>query len=294
MSRGFVATCPQQRPLRRRHSPLYLNARNDNDDDEDMLISAASHDDNEQGSSIFSSISNISIQPIYLLLATAETIFWYYLAPGIDPNSRWFNVEADGRLISQLLDPTVVLTNTPGYAYSSLLLNSFLIVPAVWALLILQEADCQKPKWISPTPFCLAGFFVGGGALIPYMIFRKPAEEVDPSQFSPILKFFEADNNIGPNLLAGLTTIVLGTFLSHVGLGNHNAQEWAAFISRLQSSQFTSLAFFDFIMLSCAIVDPMSDDARRRQYDGPIWPFCAFPLVGPVAWIVSRPKYNID
>ena len=30
-----------------------------------------------------------SIQPIYLLLATAETIFWYWLAPGIDPASRW-------------------------------------------------------------------------------------------------------------------------------------------------------------------------------------------------------------
>ena len=42
-----------------------------------------------QGSSSSDDEEPFGIQPIYLLLATAETIFWYWLAPGIDPASRW-------------------------------------------------------------------------------------------------------------------------------------------------------------------------------------------------------------
>ena len=42
-----------------------------------------------EGSSSSDDEEPFGIQPIYLLLATAETIFWYWLAPGIDPASRW-------------------------------------------------------------------------------------------------------------------------------------------------------------------------------------------------------------
>lgn len=55
--------------------------------------------------------SKININPIYLSLATLETIYWYYLAPGIDPASRWF-APPDGELISKLLDPTINIHST--------------------------------------------------------------------------------------------------------------------------------------------------------------------------------------
>ena len=107
---------------------------------------------------------------LYASLATAETVFWYWLAPGIDPSSRWF-APSDGALISALFDPSIALSPPAGsgLGFSSLLLNSFLILPSVWALLLLQEADgtCAPGRGqpLPPLPFCMAGFFVGGGGL---------------------------------------------------------------------------------------------------------------------------------
>ena len=242
-------------------------------------------DDNEQPQKY-----NIDINPIYASLATAETIYWYYLAPGIDPDSRLF-APSDGELISQLLDPTIIF-NEPGFALSSLLLNSFLILPMVWALLLLQEDGHNQV--ISPFPFCLAGFFAGGGALIPYMIIRKSPEKVDLDQnrYGGLLRSFEPDS-LGPKLLCALLALILISFVYEVS--NSSLQiEWNAFVTRLEHSQFTSLALFDFTMLSCTIVDPMTDDAERRGFIADqddskrLWSFL-MPLFGPVAWVLKRP-----
>jgi hypothetical protein len=251
---------------------------------------------------------------LYGSLALAETIFWYWLAPGIDPDSRWF-APADRELVSTLLNPAIA-TAPPtgsGLGFSSLLLNSFLILPSVWSLLLLQEdGPCTpgKRQIISPFPFCAAGFFVGGGALIPYMVVREPRplpEEVNPSRFPAPLKWFE-EGPIGPAVLVALTVLVLTTFatpfLCSGGAYNWTI-EWNAFLDRIQSSQFSALAVFDLTMLSFTILDPMMDDARRRRFlnddDGAttttmeaisrLAPYM-FPLLGPVAWICLRPKYN--
>jgi hypothetical protein len=262
-------------------SPLYMQNFNDNNDDEDP------HDNDVQAStSRFPKIN-----PLYTGLATAETVFWYWLAPGIDPDSRWF-APADGALISKLLDPSIVLSE-PGYALSSLLLNSFLIVPAVWALLLLQE---EEEQFVSPVPFCLAGFVVGGGSLMPYMIVRKPQDTVDPERFPPLLQLFEQSNLIFATLLALLTSTLFDALVIEFSHSTWTV-EWTAFLDRLQTSQFTSLALFDFVLLSCTIIDPMKDDAKRRGYlddNAPALPKLApflIPIVGHVAWIVLRPKY---
>ena len=237
---------------------------------------------------------NIIINPIYASLAAAETIYWYYLAPGIDPASRWF-APSDGELISQLLNPAIIF-NEPGFAFSSLLLNSFLILPMVWALLLLQEEGDDQV--ISPLPFCLAGFFVGGGSLIPYMIVRRRSTTVDLDQnrYGGLLRLFEPDS-VGPKLISMLLVLVWISFAYEVS-GSSLQFEWEAFVDRLHHSQFTSLALFDFTMLSCTIVEPMTDDARRRKYFGDqgdvkkLWGFL-LPLFGPVAWILKRPALNV-
>uniref|UniRef100_A0A7S4T599 Uncharacterized protein n=2 Tax=Ditylum brightwellii TaxID=49249 RepID=A0A7S4T599_9STRA len=238
------------------------------------------------------------INLVYLGLATLETVFWWYLAPGINPDSRWFAPD-DGVLISNLLNPSIVLDPPfgSGLGFSSLLLNTFLIVPAVWSLLLLQEEEHQI---LPPLPFCLAGFVVGGGALIPYMILRKSKRTVDNTRFSPVLKFFEEGD--GSTLLIGLTIIVLTAFLVPFIFGSSELDlELTAFQERINSSQFTSLALFDFTMLCICILDPMMDDAKRRNYlhqdatlaqaAHKLLPFLV-PLVGPVAWIYFRPRFQ--
>lgn len=291
-----VKNTSSRRPLDRALQPLSTNKADDDD--------RTSQIGNVNETRI------ISVQVLfYGSLALAETIFWYWLAPGIDPGSRWF-APADGALISTLLNPAVAVAPPAGsgLGFSSLLLNSFLILPSVWSLLLLQE-DSGKRQCISPVPFCIAAYVVGGGALIPYMIFRKPRpqpDDTDPSNFPEPLKWFE--ENDGPSiLLAGLALVVLGTFLSPFffhGDDYHWLVEWDAFWSRVQSSQFSALAVFDFTMISITILDPMMDDARRRGFlsrgnndNASVWklaPFILFPIIGPVAWICLRPRYNLE
>ena len=57
---------------------------------------------------------------LYASLATAETVFWYWLAPGIDPSSRWF-APSDGALISALFDPSIALSPPRGIGAGILL-----------------------------------------------------------------------------------------------------------------------------------------------------------------------------
>jgi hypothetical protein len=307
----------------------------------------------------------------YGSLAFLETIFWYWLAPGIDPQSRWFN-PLDGKLIASLLDPSMVFSPQPGsgLGFSSLLLNTFLILPMVWSLLLLQEqeenndpSDSHFDDGVLPnrifassvtrairTCVCACGFLVGGGILIPYMIFRRPMpfrRSIDPEKFPAPLRLFEGQHHhptyllnpivqmnepmMGQVLLLTLTSLVVISFL--LPFATHHCYwtvEWNAFLDRAHSSQFTALALYDFTMISIAILDPMMDDAIRRGYvigwenekesegscvvisdpnyqdanrdrwriekrTDALWrlaPYLAIPLVGPVAWICLRPRYN--
>lgn len=229
----------------------------------------------------------------YGILAFLETVYWYYLAPGIDPQSRWFN-PLDGKLILSLLDPSIVFSPPvgSGLGFSSLLLNSFLVVPMAWSLLLLQEGGSGNHndssshlslfKNIIQTIVCAASFFVGGGILIPYMIFRRPMSfrrSIDPKKFPAPLRLFEKRRQpsgtnpkvfvpfVGQVLFAGLVSLVVTSFF--IPFANHHSDwivEWNAFSERARSSQFTSLALYDLTMISMTVVDPMMDDAIRRGY----------------------------
>mmetsp|Transcript_1480 Transcript_1480/g.3088 ORF Transcript_1480/g.3088 Transcript_1480/m.3088 type:complete len:385 (-) Transcript_1480:100-1254(-) len=276
---------------------------------------------------------------LYTSLAILETIFWYWLAPGIDTQSRWFN-PMDGELIATILNPATVFSppEGSGLGFSSLLLNTFLILPMVWSLLLLQEQNDNSGRLSNSITAairscaCTCGFLVGGGILIPYMIFRRPAPlypSVDPDTFPAPLKLFEEQNqnsakpiplmqSIGQSLLLGLVSVILFSFL--LPFATHHSSwvvEWNAFVDRAKSSQFTALALYDFTMISVAVLDPMMDDALRRGHvsgwenyeEGALdrWrsekrmnaviallPYVVVPLLGPIAWVCRRPRYTID
>ena len=110
--------------------------------------------------------------------------------------------------------------------------------------------------------------------------------------------------SVGPAALAALLAVVLGAFAwPFLSGASAWGAEWAGFVARAGSSQFTSLALFDLAMISAAVADPMADDARRRGWLKEeasaaeaavrLAPYL-FPLVGPVAWICRRPRYRIQ
>lgn len=253
------------------------------------------------------------VNPIYLFLAAAETVYWYWLAPGIDPASRWFSPSDASLITDQLLNPSVVLSPPPGsgLGLSSLLLNSFLILPSVYSLLLLQEAGWSAPpdrrQPLPPLPFCAAGHVVGGGALVPYMILRRSRGrpgDVDPRRLPGLLRAFEGRGR-GDVVLVLLLAVVFAAFVWPFCSGASVSweAEWTAFAHRARTSQFTSLAVFDLVMLSFVVLDPMADDARRRgllsenaslrEATTVLAPYVLIPLVGPVAWICRRPRYDV-
>ena len=102
----------------------------------------------------------------------------------------------------------------------------------------------------------------------------------------------------GQTLLIGLTLIIIASFAEPFLTGSVEfGSEFSSFKERIGSYQFTSLALFDFTMISAAIIDPMIDDAKRRNFlcqditlgmaVRQMLPFL-FPLLGPVAWIYAR------
>jgi hypothetical protein len=402
---------------RKRLEKSFLFPLNDQQDEATTIIAieTAIEDHNHLADDSSSSSSNNNIYHDWLFtdrkqrvifygsLALLETIFWYYLAPGIDPQSRYFN-PIDGELITnQLLNPSIVLSPPigSGLGFSSLLLNSFLILPMVWSLLLLQEIinnnssnnsgsssssdnnnnnNCATnnnkniniPKIVTAI-VCASGFFVGGGVLIPYMMFRRPSSTSTPiimgrsqsiahpnniinnssSLLVPLLQLFEKEEIImiqkeekeendddgnddvrikllhpllppGQIFLVTLMSVIVFTFIFPFIYNTNNSNnydwfiEWDAFLSRIKNSQFTSLALFDFTMISIVIIDPIIDDAIRRGYvninidngygtndkgtstntatdikrfEGirKLLPFVVIPLIGPVMWICLRP-----
>lgn len=302
----------------------------------------------------------------YASLAFAGAIFWYCLAPGIDPQSRWFN-PLDGKLIASLLNPSTVFSAPAGsgLGFSSLLLYTFLTFPMVWSLLLLQEQEADNCATTSndkvplsltnniitaiSTFVCASSFLDGGGILIPYMIFRRPMpfrQSLDSGLFPSALRFFEEQSKVqkfasnvipfiefnGRLCLPALLSLLLISFL--FPFANEQCYwivEWNAFLNRARSSQFTALALYDFTTISIALLDPMMDDAIRRGYDigwknvdgkrvsGPesgeknsrdanrdrwrsekrldalrvLVPYVAILLIGPVAWICLRPRYDM-
>jgi len=175
-----------------------------------------------------------------------------------------------------------------------------LILPMVWSLLLLQEQEPDNCASTSNdkvpmslgnnittairTSVCASSFLVGGGILIPYMIFRRPMpfrQSLDPGKFPSALGFFEEQSQVqkfasgaipfvefnGRLCLLALLSVVLVSFL--FPFANEQCYwsvEWNAFLNRARSSQFTALALYDFTMISIALLDPMMDDAIRRGY----------------------------
>lgn len=69
----------------------------------------------------------------------------------------------------------------------------------------------------------------------------------------------------------------------------------ASYLTLFNSQMFVHVSSLDLLILSTFVVDPLREDMLRRDYYSPskLAAF-AFPVLGPLAYLVLRPKLSIE
>jgi hypothetical protein len=161
------------------------------------------------------------------------------------------------------------------------LFNLMGIWPLVYSCVVLIDGRSQKiPAW----PFALGSLAVGAFALIPYLALREPGLS------------FTGEKNGFLNLLDSRWTGILLT-LGAVGLVCFGLiyGDWPAFVQEWQTRRFIHVMSLDFCLLCLLFPILLGDDMARRGIKDSkrFWVFALVPLLGPLAYLCSRPSLPV-
>ena len=275
------------------------------------------HEESNDGNYYCTSIVSPTLRKIMFGSAFLGENILSYTGPGSDGT---LFPQQDLDLITQSLMNPNVMSNPPdgsGYGiFSYTLFNSFIYLPLVWAAIILPEnaAAAAKKKqqqsflFLPAWPFLVASTALGGIGLYPYLALRKPMTTTIPNSddatknglsSSFLVSFF--NDSIALKVLLVLSNLyLLQIFLEPFLSGNSNlVLEIQGFGTLFGHSQFVFTTTLDAIILSLLLLDPISDDAKRRgvleQDSGlmetatKLWPFLV-PVFGSLFWVLLRPS----
>jgi hypothetical protein len=150
----------------------------------------------------------------------------------------------------------------------------------IYSCLMFFDGRMQKiPTWL----FLLAAVGSGVIGLIPYLALREPNQSFSGKK-DALLKL---EDSRWTGVILSLSTIVLLAY----GL---LAGDWAGFIQQFQTSRFINgmtIAFCIFCLLFPAI---LGDDMARRGVTNSqaFWAVALIPLIGPLAYLCSRPPVS--
>ena len=251
---------------------------------------------------LLSSTESLSRFAIMSSAFMAENVFSYALAPGLDGT---LFPQRDLDLIASLTDSNIMFSGPPaGYALFALLLfNPFIYLPFVWGGILYPEAT--NTKQILPAfPFIVLSVVFGFIGLYPYLAVRKPQRgdvltQSSKNQSVGAMIFCSLDNTIAKATVVAVNVFLLYTFFQSMQSFSHGLlEEVRGFLQLNMSSQFVSTTTIDMIIGSMLFLDPIADDAVRREYirsreEGfsDLLPF-ATPVIGPLMWFLVRPQIN--
>jgi len=156
-----------------------------------------------------------------------------------------------------------------------MLFNLMGVMPMIFASILLFERN-RVPSW----PFVLGSFFAGAFSLLPYMGVRDPDPE-ERSGCTLIQKVLDSRY-----YAIALKVFAMGLIAYGIGAGDPGE-----FIDQFSSSMFIHVMTLDFLALNLLIPFVIKDDMKRRGWDrkGSFWVFALVPVLGPLAYLVSRP-----
>ena len=153
------------------------------------------------------------------------------------------------------------------------------VVPLMYWALMLPDGRGQR---IWAWPFALGMMAVGGFALLPYLILRRPFPVPIPGPQNAFARWF------GGRPFALFVAAALVSLLVYgVACG-----DWADYSRWFRTSSFIHVMTVDFLLLTLLFPALLRDDMARRGVaeDGPLGRFAlAVPLLGAAFYLVRRP-----
>eukprot|EP00240_Pyramimonas_obovata_P015926 CAMPEP_0118928444 /NCGR_PEP_ID=MMETSP1169-20130426/5696_1 /TAXON_ID=36882 /ORGANISM="Pyramimonas obovata, Strain CCMP722" /LENGTH=273 /DNA_ID=CAMNT_0006870419 /DNA_START=24 /DNA_END=845 /DNA_ORIENTATION=- len=171
------------------------------------------------------------------------------------------------------------------YLFESIF-NSFAIIPAVYAALLMPGAKDQKP--VPAQPFVVGSWALGYFVLGPYLALREIREEpVERSSLG-----FLTRNVLEAKWNAALL-LAFATFLAYSAASHFSPEVLADYRNLLSTQALVSVSSADLATLSLMVYFPMVEDMRRRGWEDKTAlaaAFTAVPVVGPSLYLLVRPS----
>lgn len=150
------------------------------------------------------------------------------------------------------------------------------VLPTAFLAIVLFDPG-RPASPLSPWPFGLGAYFLGGIVLLPYLALRDTDAPLDPAPG----RFTRA---IGSRVAGWILLAITLGLLGFAALGGNPT----AFAQQFAGSQFVAVMSADLIALSTALHLAAATDRRRRGLPpAPAWQH--LPLVGPLLYLAARP-----
>lgn len=232
-------------------------------------------DPQNEGQDLTATLASVGIGCLWLSLAA----YAFLLAPNQTPyQDRYF------------LEKLLFLHADDGFILNPVLVSLFNIMgiwPVIYAMLLIPTARSSKgpPIW----PFSVLSGFVGAFALLPYFALWR-------GDGAPPLPSKEEKDKLPIRILdSKITAAVLGFgtlfLLANSYFGGEEA--WKEFGQYFRGSRFIHVTSIDFLVLSGMAPFWLYNDMTVREWEGrDTWwvPLSALPLVGPIIYLLVRPK----
>lgn len=192
------------------------------------------------------------------------------------------SAKIDEDLIKLMISTPFEAANTVSPIFVAIF-NSLGVLPAIYASLLLPGGSLSQK--VPALPFVISSFALGFFGLGPYLGLRNKREVVLDSERGRGSVAFEFKGT-------SLAMLSFAVYLLYFGIsgaygGNDRISDYLDLFS---TSQLAHVSTIDFTILSLAVADPMSEDMRRRNFEGPsAIAFAAFPVIGPCLYLLLRP-----
>ena len=215
----------------------------------------------------------------YLGLWLGLLIYAFSLAPGGSDASGI----VDAEIIKTMISTPFEASNPSSPVFTSIF-NALGILPAVYASLLLPGSKLGQR--LPALPFVLGSFALGFFGVGPYLGLRNKRESVLDSERGRGSILFE---------FKGTSLVLLGFALYLIYFAVNGtyagADRWSDYMALFSSSRLAHVSTIDFSILSLAMLDPLGEDMKRRNWSGPnAEVFCAVPVLGPCVWLLVRPS----
>lgn len=197
-------------------------------------------------------------------------VYSLFLAPPLNANTIDYII-GSLTLNFTMIDPYIVL-----------LLNFMALWPILYAAILLTDSsDILIPKGV----FILLSFFGGIFILLPYMAIRRPRTQ----------KYMENTVTLQiaqSKILPFICIIIFGPlFVIAMLSGNPSI-----FLQIWWTDRFIHVVGINFILLSILYPILIWEEMNHMHWDDPLFRiiFCALPVMGPIFYLLIRPKITLD